>query len=102
MNTEQIKAVLASYGRSFLIAVAATYAVPNNDMDLKGLLVAGLIAVAGPAIRAVNSKDPAFGLIADVVDSELKKLAKKPVKKTAKKAPAKKSSGGGKPTNQVK
>jgi hypothetical protein len=102
MNTEQTKALLASYGRSFLIAVAATYAVPNNDMDLKGLLVAGLIAVAGPAIRAVNSKDPAFGLVADVVDSELKKLANKPAKKTAKKAPAKKSSGGGKPTNQVK
>ena len=101
MNTEQMKAMLASYGRSFLIAVAATYAVPNNDMDLKGLLVAGLIAVAGPAIRAVNSKDPAFGLVADIVDSELKKLAK-PVKKTVKKAPAKKSSGGGKPTNQVK
>jgi len=102
MNTKQTKALLASYGRSFLIAVAATYAVPNSDMDVKGLLVAGLIAVAGPAIRAVNSKDPAFGLVADVVDSELKKLANKPAKKTAKKAPAKKSSGGGKPNNQVK
>jgi len=90
MNTEQTKALLASYGRSFLIAVAATYAVPNSDMDLKGLLVAGLIAVAGPAIRAVNSKDPAFGLVADIVDSELKKLAK-PAKKAAKKAPAKKA-----------
>lgn len=88
MNTTQLKALLASYGRSFLIAVAATYAVPNNEMDLKGLLVAGLIAVAGPAIRAVNSKDPAFGLVADIVDSELKKLAKKPAEK---KAPAKKS-----------
>ena len=87
MNKEQMKAMLASYGRSFVIAVAATFAVPNNDMDLKGLLVAGLIAVAGPAIRAVNSKDPAFGLIADVVDVELKKLASKPAKKkVAKKA----------------
>lgn len=78
-----MKAVLLSYARSFLVAVAATYAVPNNDMDLKGLLIAGLIAVAGPAIRAVNTKDPAFGLVADIVDSELKKLAKAPAKKKA-------------------
>ena len=89
---EKMKAVLLSYARSFLVAVAATYAVPNSDMDLKGLLVAGLIAVAGPAIRAVNTKDPAFGLVADIVDSELKKLAKAPAKKkaTVKKAAAKK------------
>ena len=80
---EKMKAVLLSYARSFLVAVAATYAVPNNDMDLRGLLIAGLIAVAGPAIRAVNTKDPAFGLVADIVDSELKKLAKAPVKKKA-------------------
>jgi hypothetical protein len=29
------------------------------------------------AIRAINPKDPAFGFIADGVDAELKKLAKK-------------------------
>ena len=52
------------------------------------MLVAGLIAVAGPALRAVNSKDPAFGLVADVVDSELKKLAAKPAKKAPAKKPA--------------
>jgi hypothetical protein len=102
MNTEQMKAVLESYARSFLIAAGATYYASGNNVDVKSILVAGLIAVAGPALRAVRKNDPAFGLVADVVDSELKKLANKPAKKTAKKAPAKKSSGGGKPTNQVK
>ena len=80
---EKMKAMLSSYARAFVVAAAATYAVPNNNVDLKGILIAGLIAVAGPAIRAVNSKDPAFGLVADVVDSELKKLSKAPTKKKA-------------------
>jgi hypothetical protein len=52
-----------------------------GDMSVKDLLIAGLIAVAGPAIRAVNPKDPAFGMVADAVDVELNKLAKSDKKK---------------------
>ena len=88
---EKMKAVLESYARSFVVAAGATYYASGNNVDLQAMLIAGLIAVAGPALRAVNSKDPAFGLVADVVDAELKKLAKKPAKKAApKKTVAKK------------
>ena len=53
------------------------------------LLIAALIAVVGPAIRAINPKDPAFGVMADVVIAELDKLAKAEKKKKA--APKKKT-----------
>jgi hypothetical protein len=95
------QAMLSSYGRSFAVA-AATYVAQGDGVTLQGLLLAGVIAVAGPALRAVNPKDPAFGLIANVVDSELKKLSEKaaPKKKAAKKSP-KKSSGGGTPADHL-
>jgi len=53
------------------------------------------------AIRAVNPNDSAFGKLpsAEEVDKAVKTA--KVVKKAVKKAPAKKSSGGGK-THQVK
>ena len=85
---EKMKAVLESYARSFLVAAGATYYASGNNVDIKSMLVAGLIAVAGPALRAVRKNDPAFGLVADVVDSELKKLAAKPAKKAPAKKPA--------------
>ena len=91
--------MLSSYGRSFAVA-AATYVAQGDGVTLQGLVLAGIIAVAGPALRAVNPKDPAFGLVANVVDSELKKLSEKAA--TKKKAPAKKkSSGGGKPSQMA-
>ena len=69
------KAALASYGRSFIVAATAVYTA--GETDLKAIAIAGLVAVIGPAIRAVNPKDPAFGLIADAVESEIKALVKK-------------------------
>ena len=66
--------ILGSYARSFLVAVTTAYAM--GDMSVSDLLIAGLIAVAGPAIRAINPKDPAFGMVADTVEVELNKLAK--------------------------
>jgi hypothetical protein len=92
------QAVISSYGRSFAVA-AATYVAQGDGVTLQGLVLAGIIAVAGPALRAVNPKDPAFGLVANVVDSELKKLAKKAAPK--KKASVKKSGGGGKPSQMA-
>ena len=76
----QLKAALESYARSFVVAAIAVYSA--GETDLKAILIAGLAAVAGPAIRAINPKDPAFGYIANAVDAEIKALAKKSTKKT--------------------
>jgi hypothetical protein len=97
---EKMKAALGSYLRAFAVAAGTYVANADGGITLEGLVIAGLIAVAGPALRAVNPKDPSFGLIANVVDSELKKLSEKAA--TKKKAPAKKkSSGGGKPSQMA-
>lgn len=78
MNAK-LKAALESYARSFVVAAIAVYSA--GETDLKAILIAGAAAVAGPAIRAINPKDPAFGLIADAVNVEIKALAKKSAKK---------------------
>jgi hypothetical protein len=78
MNAK-LKAAIESYARSFVVAAIAVYSA--GETNLKAIAIAGLAAVAGPAIRAVNPKDPAFGLIADAVDVEIKALAKKTTKK---------------------
>jgi hypothetical protein len=76
------KAMLASYGRSIVGAVAALYVAGVTDpKDLWAALVGALIPVAA---RAVNPNDPAFGRLpkASVVEEALK--AAKPKKKAAK------------------
>jgi hypothetical protein len=78
MDSTKLKAVVASYARTFVAVV--TFAVVNGETDIKAILVAGLVSIVGPAIRAVNPNDPAFGLIADKVEVELKKVASKPKK----------------------
>lgn len=97
---EQIKAALASYGRSVIAAATAMYA--SGITDPETLVYSLLGAVVPVVLRAANPNDKAFGKMpsVDEVDAALK--GAKVVKKTAKKAPAKKSSGGGKTTNQVK
>jgi hypothetical protein len=82
MMNEKMKQMLSSYARSFIVAVLTAYAV--GAMSIKELIIAGLIAVAGPAIRAVNPQDPAFGMVADAVDVELNKLAKAEMRKKKK------------------
>jgi hypothetical protein len=79
MNAK-LRAALESYARSFVVAAIAVYSA--GETDVKAILIAGLAAVAGPAIRAINPKDPAFGFIANAVDVEIKALAKKSAKKT--------------------
>lgn len=81
------KAMLASYARSFGAAVIAVNATGNNDV--KSVIIAALSATLPVAIRAINPKDPAFGIAAKVATDALAKLAeanKAPAKKTAKKA----------------
>lgn len=75
---------IKSFVRHFAITAVAVYTV-NPDADVKAL-VAGVVAgIIGPAIRAVDKNDPAFGKVADWVESEIKDLAKKPAKKAPKK-----------------
>lgn len=89
---EQIKALLASYGRSVLGAGLALYM--SGVTDPKTLAYSLLAAIAPVALRAINPNDKAFGRLPDVaeVDAAVKKatVKKPPVKKAVKKAPAKK------------
>jgi|LauGreDrversion4_2_1035121.scaffolds.fasta_scaffold653507_3 hypothetical protein len=78
MNAK-VKAALESYARSFIVAAIAVYSA--GETDLKAIVIVGLAAVVGPAIRAANPKDPAFGIIADTVEAEIKALVKKSKKK---------------------
>ena len=81
---EQVKALLASYGRSVLGAALALYM--SGVTDPKTLAYSLLAALAPVALRAINPNDTAFGRLpeAAVVDAAVKKA-------TVKKAPAKKA-----------
>jgi hypothetical protein len=65
--------MLASYARSFGAAVIAVNATGNNDV--KSVLIAALSATLPVAIRAINPKDPAFGIVAKVATDLLAKAA---------------------------
>jgi hypothetical protein len=79
----KVKAILESYVRAFVVALGVAYS--DGFTGAEELLIAGVIAIAGPAIRAINPKDPAFGVVADVVTAELDKLAKASKKPATKK-----------------
>jgi hypothetical protein len=89
MNTEQLKGMLASYGRSVLASGLALYMAGVTDP--KDLWTALVAAIAPVAIRAINPNDKAFGVLPDAkeVDKALKS-AKAPVKRVTKKAAPKK------------
>ena len=84
---EQIKAVLASYGRSVLGAATAMYASGVTDpQTLAYSLLGALIPVA---LRAANPNDKAFGKMPSVSEVETALKTAKVVKKApAKKKPA--------------
>ncbi len=69
----KVTAMLASYGRSFLAAAVALWTTGNTDP--KALIAAGLAAVIPLAIRALNPKDPAFGIVTAALPSVLKFLS---------------------------
>jgi hypothetical protein len=71
----QWKAILESYGRSFIVAALAVFT--TGETSAKAIALGGLVAIAGPAIRALNPNDATFGLVADRIDVEVKTLAKK-------------------------
>ncbi len=92
MNQEQLKAMLASYGRSVLGAAIALYM--SGVTDPKTLAYSLVAAVAPVALRAVNPNDKSFGRLpaeAEVAEAlTAVKVKKAPAKKTvAKKSAAK-------------
>lgn len=89
---EQLKALLASYGRSVLGAALALYLAGSPLEDIAYSLLAALVPVA---LRYLNPKDAAFGKKlppAEEIDAALADV--KVVKAPAKKAPAKKPAAG--------
>jgi hypothetical protein len=59
MNTTKLKAIVVSYARAAFAAVLALYLAGNTD--LKTLAMAGVAAVAGPVLKALDSSAPEFG-----------------------------------------
>ena len=63
------KAMLASYGRSFLAAVTTAFLIAGGDIfaldgdSFKAILAACISAVLPVALRAANPNDPAFGKV---------------------------------------
>jgi hypothetical protein len=84
MNTVQLKAMLASYGRSVLGAAIALYA--SGVTDPKTLAYSLLGAIVPVALRAVNPNDKAFGKLPSVEEVDVAVKTAKVVKK----APARK------------
>jgi hypothetical protein len=87
-TNSQIKAALASYGRSVLGAAVALYASGVTDPETLAYSLLG--AIVPVALRAVNPNDKAFGKMPAVDEVEAVLRTAKVVKKAAKKAPAKK------------
>jgi hypothetical protein len=90
---EQIKAALASYGRSVIGAGTAMYA--SGVTDPQTLAYSLLGALVPVVMRAANPNDLAFGKMPSVDEVDKAVKTANVVKKAVKKAPAKKSSGGG-------
>ena len=71
MNSK-MKAMLASYARSFLAAGLTAYSLGKHDWQ--DILVAGLAAVLPVIIRALNPKDAAFGMAATEAEQQVEKV----------------------------
>ena len=79
----KMKSALASYARSFAVAVVTAYSMGQTEVE--DLILAGVIAILGPAIRAMNPNDTAFGMTGNTIAVDLDKLAKSTKKKIKKK-----------------
>jgi len=79
MKKEDIDKI-KSFVRHFAITALAVYTV-NPDADWKAVVAGAVAGIVGPAIRAIDKNDPAFGRVADWAETEIKKIAKKAPKK---------------------
>ena len=59
MNKKKLEAIAATYLRAAVAAVLALYL--SGVTDPKSLLMAGVAAVAGPILKALDPKETAFG-----------------------------------------
>ena len=59
MNTIKLKAIVATYLRAAVAAVLALYL--SGVSDLKTLALAGVAAVAGPVLKALDPSATEFG-----------------------------------------
>jgi len=57
--------------RHFAITAAAVW-VAKPDADWKVILAGVVAAFVGPAIRGLDKADPAFGIVADKVETKIK------------------------------
>jgi hypothetical protein len=71
---------IKSFVRHFAITAIAVYTV-NPEANWKAILAGAVAGVVGPAIRAVDKNDPAFGVVAERVEKEIKKIATRSKKK---------------------
>jgi hypothetical protein len=60
MNRAKLEAIGKTYLRAAAAAVAALYLASPNQ-PLKNYLAAGLAAIAGPVLKALDSKSSDFG-----------------------------------------
>jgi hypothetical protein len=86
---KQIKAALASYGRSVLGAAVAMYASGITDPETLAYSLLG--ALLPVLLRAANPADPAFGKMPSVKDVDIAVKTARVVKKSVSKASAKKA-----------
>lgn len=60
MNKDKLEAIIKTYLRAAAAAAAALYLADPNQ-PAKNYLLAGLAAIAGPVLKALDSKAPEFG-----------------------------------------
>jgi hypothetical protein len=60
MNTTQLKAIVVTYLRAAVASVLALYLAGTTD--LKTLALAGVAAVAGPVLKALDPSATEFGV----------------------------------------
>jgi len=73
------EAIIKSYLRGVLTAVSPLLAIQSKDgWAYLAAVVAGVIA---PALRAMDKKDPTFGIVADALVAETNTKVKKKVAK---------------------
>jgi hypothetical protein len=60
MNTDKLKAIAITYVRAAVAAVIALYLAGTTD--LKTLALAGVAAVAGPVLKALDPSASEFGV----------------------------------------
>lgn len=76
---EVMKSVLKSYLRGVIVAILPLLSI--HCTDVWAYVAAIAAGVVSPALRALDKKDPAFGMVADAVDVEIEKLVKADKKK---------------------